>query len=131
MNDSEDASVVAARAALDGFMLALNAGNVEDIKALWFHFPHVRFHSGKVLVMETAADFVSVVLTRQGQARDWSRSVWDYVEPVDFGPDKVHFRVQFSRYRADGSLIGSYKSLYIVTNKSGRWAIQGRSTWAE
>ena len=53
------------------------------------------------------------------------------VELVDAGPNKVHFRVQFSRYRADGSLIGSYKSFYIVTLKDGRWAIQGRSSWAE
>ena len=32
---------------------------------------------------------------------------------------------------ADGSVIGSYKSFYIVTLKDGRWAIQGRSSWAE
>ena len=56
---------------------------------------------------------------------------WDYVEVIDAGPDKVHFRVQFTRYRADGSAIGSYRSLYIVTLKEGRWAIQGRSSWAE
>ena len=31
----------------------------------------------------------------------------------------------------DGSPIGSYRSLYIVTLKDGRWAIQGRSSWAE
>ena len=36
---------------------------------------------------------------------------------IDAGPEKVHFRVQFSRYRADGTPIGRYKSLYIVTFK--------------
>jgi hypothetical protein len=50
---------------------------------------------------------------------------------IDAGPGKVHFRVQFTRYRKDGSAIGSYRSLYIVTFKDGRWAIQGRSSWAE
>jgi hypothetical protein len=131
MATSEHETIRAARATLDGFFAALNAENADEIKSRWFHFPHVRFHGGKVLVMETAADFHSPVLARHGQAKDWSRTAWDYAEPIDFGGDKVHFRVQFSRYRADGTLIGSYKSLYIVTYKDGRWGIQGRSTWAE
>ena len=38
---------------------------------------------------------------------------------IDAGPDKVHFRVQFTRVRADGSAIGSYRSLYIVTYLGG------------
>jgi hypothetical protein len=46
-------------------------------------------------------------------AAGWSRTEADYVEPVDAGPDKVHFRVQFTRYREDGSVIGSYRSLYL------------------
>ena len=58
-------------------------------------------------------------------------TAWDYQEVIDAGTRKVHFRVQFTRYRPDGSVIGSYKSLYIVTLEDGRWAIQGRSSWAE
>jgi hypothetical protein len=121
----------AAREAMDGFFAALNARDEQAIRHRWFHFPHVRFHSGKVTVYETPEDFASIVIRMVGQAREWARSDWDYVELVDAGPDKVHFRVQFSRYRADGSLIGAYKSFYIVTFKDGRWGIQGRSSWAE
>ena len=119
-----------ARAAMDGFMAAFNAEDADALRNTWFHFPHVRFHSGKVTVMETPADFFNMVWTRLGQSEGWARTAWDYVEPIDVGPGKVHFRVQFTRYRADGSAIGSYKSLYIVTFKDGRWAIQGRSSWA-
>jgi hypothetical protein len=129
MTDAED--IAAARAAMDGFMSALNREDEQAIRDRWFHFPHVRFHSGKVTVFETPAQFRSLVINRTGQAREWARSAWDYVECIDAGPGKVHFRVQFSRYRADGSLIGSYRSFYIVTFKDGRWAIQGRSSWAE
>ena len=118
--------LTAARAAMDGFMAAFNAEDAEALRSTWFHFPHVRFHSGKVTVMETPADFHNLVWSRQGQSAGWARTAWDYVEPIDVGPDKV----QFTRYRADGSAIGSYKSLYIVTFKDGRWAIQGRSSWA-
>jgi hypothetical protein len=120
-----------ARAAMDGFMAAFNAKDAEAIRARWFHFPHVRFHSGQVTVMQTPADYRNLVWDSQGPSAEWSQSIWDYVEVIDAGPDKVHFRVQFTRVRADGSAIGSYRSLYIVTYLGGRWAIQGRSSWAE
>jgi hypothetical protein len=120
-----------ARAAMDGFMTAFNARDAEAIRSCWFHFPHVRFHSGSVTVMQTPADYHNLVWDSQGQSAGWGRSAWDYVEVIDAGPEKVHFRVQFTRYRADGGAIGSYRSLYIVTLKDGRWAIQGRSSWAE
>jgi hypothetical protein len=124
-------SIVAARAAMDGFMAAFNAEDAEAIRTRWFHFPHIRFHSGTVTVIERPADYTSnLVWARTGESAGWSQTAWDYVEVIDAGADKVHFRVQFTRYRHDGSVVGSYRSLYIVTFKDGYWAIQGRSSWA-
>jgi hypothetical protein len=120
-----------ARAAMDGFLAAFNAKDAEAIRSRWFHFPHVRFHGGDVTVMQTPADYHNQVWAGEGQWAEWSHSIWDYVEVVDAGSEKVHFRVQFTRCRADGSAIASYRSLYIVTFTDGRWAIQGRSSWAE
>jgi len=125
-----DDDLAAARAVMDGFMTAFNAEDAEALRTTWYHFPHVRFHSGKVTVMERPEDLRVLVWEREGQSTDWARTAWDYVEPIDAGPDKVHYRVQFTRYRADGTAIGSYKSLYIVTFKDGRWGIQSRSSWA-
>ena len=124
------ADIAAAEAALDGFMEAFNAEDAEAIRHRWYHFPHVRFHSGKVTVFETPEDFHAMVWDRKGQSEGWARTAWDYKELIDSGKDKAHFRVQFTRFRADGSAIGSYKSLYIVTLKDSRWAIEGRSSWA-
>ena len=124
-------AIKGARAALDGFMEAFNAEDAEAIRSRWFHFPHVRLHSGKVTVMATPEDYHNLVWRRTGQSRDWARTAWDYQEVIDAGPDKVHFRVRFTRYRSDGSAIGGYKSLYIVTFRDSRWAIQARSSWAE
>jgi hypothetical protein len=45
-------------------------------------------------------------------------------------PDKVHVAVQFSRWRADGTRIGVYHALYVVTNQGGRFGIQCRSSTA-
>lgn len=130
MTGGSNDDIAAARAAMDGFMEAFNVEDAEALRTRWFHFPHVRFHSGTVTVMEEPEDLHVLVWDRTGQSAEWGRTAWDHVEPVDAGPDKVHFRVRFSRYRPDGSVIGSYKSLYIVTFKDGRWAIQGRSSWA-
>ncbi len=129
------AAQAAARAAMDGFMAAFNARDLDALRSTWFHFPHVRFHSGKVTVWPTAAEYSdgSVQQHRAAVAEQWdgwARTAWDYVEAVDGGTEKVHFRVQFTRYRGDGSVIGSYKSLYIVTFQHGRWGIQARSSWA-
>jgi hypothetical protein len=116
-----------------GFPLWMAAFNAKDALAMqtrWLHFPHVRFHSGTVTIMARPQEFHSSVWDREGEAKEWARTAWDYVECIDAGPDKVHFRVQFTRFRADGSPIGSYKSFYIVTHQNGRWGIQGRSSWA-
>lgn len=123
--------VTQARAAMDGFMAAFNARDADAIRSIWFHFPHIRFHSNKVTIMATPADYTNLVWTSQTQSKGWGHTKWDYVEVIDSGEEKVHFRVQFTRYRADGSVLGTYKSLYIVTRIDGRWAIQGRSSWAE
>ncbi|MBN9561743.1 MAG: hypothetical protein J0H14_13590 [Alphaproteobacteria bacterium] len=130
MTDDNAAALSGAREAMDGFMAAFNARDAEALRTRWFHFPHVRFHSGKVTVMQRPEDYHNLVWNDRGSTDAWARSEWDYVEPIDAGPEKVHFRVQFSRYRTDGSKIGSYRSLYIVTHIDGRWAIQGRSSWA-
>ena len=115
MPDTNEDAIVGARAALDGFMEAFNQEDADAIRSRWFHFPHVRFHSGKVTVMPTPADYVNLVWARTGQSVGWGHTGWDYQEVIDAGPEKVHFRVQFTRYRPDGSAIGSYQSLYIVT----------------
>jgi len=128
--DDITAAIAGARAAMDGFMTAFNAEDAEAIRTTWFHFPHVRLHRGKVTVMETPADFRNLVWERKGQSEGWGYTKWDYVEVIDAGPEKVHFRVQFTRYRADDSVLGTYRSLYIVTKRDGRWGIQARSSWA-
>ena len=46
------------------------------------------------------------------------------------GAAKVGLDVQFIRYRADESVIGSLRSLWIVTEDGGRWAVAARSSFA-
>jgi hypothetical protein len=123
------ASVAAAMTVLDRFMAAFSASDVDGIRAC-FNFPHVRFHSGKVTTFPTPESFNLDIFRGTADAREWARSVWDERRVIHAGSDKVHFDTEFSRLRADGSVINSYRSIYIVTKLDGRWGIQGRSSFA-
>jgi hypothetical protein len=119
----------AALQVLDAFMLAFNARDTDGVRAT-MHFPHVRLASGSVTVFQAPQDYSLERFAQHVSAQGWQQSRWDERRIIHAGPQKVHFDVLFSRLRADGSLIGSYRSLYIVVNLAGRWGIQARSSFA-
>ena len=115
--------------ALDAFMRAWNLRDLAGMDAA-FHFPHVRIASGRIHLIEEPAvrrpDFFDRFIEQTG----WHYTLWDYRRAVQSSADKVHFAVQFTRYRADGSVIGHYPSLWVVALLDGRWGVQGRSSFA-
>jgi hypothetical protein len=122
------ASMDAALATLDRFMAALNARDEAGLNAT-LHFPHVRLASGRVTTWATPGSYrIADFLGRAGDG--WHESRWDERTVIHAGADKVHLAVVFSRWRADGSLIGRYRSIYVVTRLDGRWGIQARSSFA-
>lgn len=126
---TSEAGIEAAMAVLDAFMTAFNASDAQRIAAT-FNFPHVRFHSGKVTIYPTAADFNLDIFRATADAREWAASQWDERRVINAGRDKVHFDTRFSRRRADASIIAAYRSVYIVTRVDDRWGIQARSSFA-
>lgn len=119
----------AAERALDDFMTAFNARDTAGVNEA-FNFPHVRLASGTVTVFEKRGDFTFDAFDARAETQGWHHTEWDYRNAIQAGPEKVHFDVQFTRYRADGSAIGSYKSLWIVTKLDGHWGVQARSSYA-
>jgi len=118
----------AALGAVNAFQDAWNRRDLAGMDAA-FHFPHVRIANGRVHVMEQGSrggDFFEGFIAQTG----WDYSLWDYRRAVQSTNDKVHFAVQFSRYRADGTLIGRYPSMWIVALIDGRWGVQARSSFA-
>jgi hypothetical protein len=123
-------AVEGARAAMDGFMAAFNARDADAIRLAGSTFRMFAFMRN--MTMMTPADYHNLVWDSQGQSAGLgSIGMGPGRGRSAPGPEKVHFRVQFTRYRADGSAIGGYRSLPSVTLRDGRWAIQGRSSWAE
>lgn len=127
--ESEDA-VAAARIVMDEFITTFNARD----EARWANtllFPHVRVASGTVVVHPSKAEFVaSTDLDEFARIYDWSHSAWDSIEVIQAGPDKVHFKVVFSRYNKAGERYVSFDSLYILQQVEGRWGIRARSSFA-
>jgi hypothetical protein len=62
---------------------------------------------------------------------DWHHSSLDKHDVIAAGPDKVHLDVVFTRYREDNSVIGVYRSLWVISCLNGRWAAQLRSSFAD
>lgn len=113
---------------LDDYMTTFNS---KDAKA-WqttYQFPHYRLASGKMSVLESATLDSSVFIRLQQSG--WHHSKWDHRNIIQGSDIKVHVDTRFSRYKADGSLIGTYESLYIVTKENGRWGVKFRSSYAE
>jgi hypothetical protein len=118
---------------LDEFMAAFNNQDFDAMAAL-FHYPHVRIARGGVSIWDTAEEYKAARTPADQErflrATEWHHSGWDSRQVVHRSDDKVHIAVQFTRYREDGSVIGNYDSLWIVTKRYGRWGVQARSSYA-
>lgn len=125
-------SEIEASGAIESFFKAFNAHDNEAyMKTL--HFPHIRINGkGDVLKVQSAADFRSLEKTLAFLARNegWDHSTLDSMEVVHAGEVKVHFSIEFSRYKKDGTRYAVHRSLWIVTKKNGRWGVQARSSFA-
>ena len=129
---NDEQPIVEALAALDAFMLAFNARDPEAwAKSL--NYPHVRFASGSVTVWNSAEEFAEnarsrsfVALPRSG----WDHSHWLTREVTLASENKVHLSTTFQRFNSANEIIGTYSSLYIVTNIDGHWGTQARSSLA-
>ena len=124
----ENDPLTSALAVLDAYMDGINRGDEAATNAAC-NFPHVRLASGTVAVWPNVGDYkLADFRARAGDG--WARSQWDERTPIHVGSDKVHLKVKFSRFRKDGSLLGEFETIYIVTLQNGRWGIQARSSFA-
>jgi hypothetical protein len=124
--------VAAALAVTDVFLATFNARDARA-HAATLAFPHVRLASGTVRIWSTLEEAVTAMeraIAALARHAGWDHSAWDHRDVVHSGPGKVHLDVQFTRYRADGSVIGVYPAIYVVVDDAGTWRIQARSSFA-
>lgn len=111
----------------DDFMRTFNTKDAVQYGAV-FHFPSVRIASGNVTIINGPQDLESG-FTRLGE-QGWDHSDWAKRQVVQCGPTKAHMLTTFVRYRADGSVLSQFDSLYIVEFKNNRWGLTARSSFA-
>lgn len=114
---------------LDAWMDAFNRLDMTAWEKT-FHFPHYRLASGNMRVLNKPGEQNVERIRTNLTARGWHHSGWDRRNIVHVSESKVHVDTQFTRYRADGSVIASYESLYVLTYEAGHWGIKLRSSFA-
>ena len=113
-----------ALAVVDRYLMALNARDTVAIRDA-FNFPHLRIGAtGNLARFETPGDYDFAFFHDLTKDDGWHHTEWDKTEVVYATARKAHVAVDFTRYREDGSVIGRYFSLYIVTCRDGHWGIQ-------
>jgi hypothetical protein len=123
----KQSSIDAAMKVLDDFMTAFNARDI----AAWqntFNFPSVRLASNTLVIIDK--DYHQPDMFGRGALTEWDHSAWERRAVIHAGDDKVHIDTRFVRYRKDGSVIGGFDSIYVVTCEAGHWGVKARSSFA-
>ncbi|MFB9269161.1 hypothetical protein ACFFWD_39645 [Bradyrhizobium erythrophlei] len=113
---------------LTRWMAALNRYDASAMDAL-MHFPHVRIAGGTVTVYQQAGNNPMDLFDRLRKQDGWHHSAWNETKLVQSSPVKAHYAVRYTRYRENGSIIGVYDSLYVLSLLDGAWKIQSRSSF--
>jgi len=108
-------------------MAAINKRDLDGVRAT-LHFPHVLLSQAAVTHYPTASDFSFAAFDARTAGQGWSHSTFDSHSVLMSDPNKAHLDIEFTRWRADGSKIGTYHAMYIVIRIDGRWGIQARSS---
>src|ERR1035437_8964191 len=114
---------------LDDYLASFNAKDLHAHYAT-YHFPHYRLASGKMTILEKPDYADSTKFFAKLIQEGWHHSVWEHRNIVQASDSKVHIDTKFIRYRADGTVLGTFESLYIVTKEEGKWGIKMRSSYA-
>ena len=118
-------------AVLDAFF---DAFNHQDAKAeeRTYHFPHYRLASGQMAVYDAPGAATESWMNntyRPLRGTGWDHTAWTRRRIIHMSDSKVHVDTEVTRYRKDGSALGRFESLYIVTKEEGRWGIKMRSSF--
>ena len=116
----------AVRNTIDLYFSSLNAKDLQGVSVAC-HFPHFRVMGNNTVYEWKTADDLFTWFQSHVSDDGWGYSELDELTLEKFSDHKYHASLKFGRYQADGTLIGNYKSLYIVILKDGRWGITGGS----
>ena len=111
------------RQVVETYIKALNTEDFELLETC-LHFPHTRiFKYGNVQHWETAKAYLTEFKKRL-QPDNWHSTRLLTIESDEVSSGKLHVSIKFERLRGDGSIIGNYFSLYIISYDNNYWGIR-------
>lgn len=125
--DIADGAFAAAQAVMEAHIAALNSHDQAAIAAT-LHFPHIRLSGTNLRIWDSEDTYFADFLVRAGG--EWHHSAFADIRLLRATTDKVHLDAKIRRFAADGSLITSFRSLWVITCEAGRWAAKMRSSFA-
>jgi hypothetical protein len=125
-NEYEEIAVKVAIAYMDSF----NKRDGSECDKL-LNFPHIRLALQGLGIYKNPPMHTSKLFKSFIKIAGWNHSCWDYRRVIQSCETKVHLAIQFSRYKSNGVKIGSYPSLWVITNQDGHWGIKIRSSFAQ
>jgi hypothetical protein len=115
-------SELEARKAIEAYFEAFNAQDEEAMRGR-LHFPFAWIVNHRVRPVATAAEFeapTKILIRSEG----WARSEVDFIEIVQAWDEKVHAKLAYSRFRADGTRYATHECLWILTKVDDHWGVQ-------
>ena len=101
----------------------LNTGEEKKIGEN-LHFPHSRcMKDGTIQQWGSAGDYLDGFKQRL-EAVGWGHTKLNTIETETISDKKTHVKIEFTRFKKNGELIGNYKSLYIIIYEKGYWGIK-------
>jgi hypothetical protein len=117
--------IAGAEACLESFTACFNARDHAGMDR-HLHFPHVMFSGAERLVWEKPGQLPERFFDELAET-GWARTVYEEKQPILVSPDKVHFRVRYTRRAIDGSVLTEHENVWFITHIEGRWGIALRS----
>jgi len=101
----------------------LNTGEEKKIGEN-LHFPHSRcMKDGTIYQWSSAGEYLDGFKQRL-EAVGWGHTKLNTIETETISDKKTHVKIEFTRFKKNGELIGNYKSLYIIIYENGYWGIK-------
>lgn len=123
---SDQEAIAKSRACILTFTERFNDRDFVGMDAM-LHFPHIILSGEKMEIWNAPSRLPDDFFERLSSNSGWDSSVYERIAPVLVSPRKVHFLVEYSRRRADQSVITIHKNLWVVIHEQDRWGIKLRS----
>ncbi len=123
---ADERAIAEAIACVEAFTERFNAGDAQGMDNV-LHFPHLILAGEKLTIWKAPGQLAPGFFDDLAAETGWARSTYHAKRAVLAAPRKVHLLIEYSRDRADGTIISRHANLWIVTLENGRWGVKQRS----